>query len=129
MEQDTDGFTSLSGGMYLSDANHHVVAQDQAEVLVNATVRSGWASPRPAFVNVPIYWDHQFAQGAFQNGVFQGSARYDSDAGPRIAYACDGHLLTFDTENNILRDKPAPALLQPNERGPPVKAAPRTWTE
>jgi len=123
MEQDTDGFTSLSGGMYLSDANHHVVAQDQAEVLVNATVRSGWASPRPAFVNVPIYWDHQFAQGAFQNGVFQGSARYDSDAGPRIAYACDGHLLTFDTENNIMR------LLSPGARRCFDRRTPFVWLQ
>lgn len=98
-EIQNDGFLTLSGGMNLSRRNHRVAGEDQAETLVNATVRRGWAEPRPRFRRRQVFWLHQFAQQAFENGIIQGSARYSSDAGPRIVYAADGRLISFNPES------------------------------
>lgn len=94
----TDGFMTLAGGMHLAGDNPHVTGADQAEVLVNATVRHGWAEPRPRFRRVEVLWTHRLAQQSFEGGVIQGSARYDSDRGPRIIYAADGRLISFNPE-------------------------------
>lgn len=102
-----DGFRTLAGGMHLA-GNPHVVGEDQAELLVNATVRRGWAEPRPSFSRVQVFWGHRHAQHAFERGTIQGAARYDSDLGPRIVYAADGRLISFDPETGLAQ------LLAPN---------------
>lgn len=92
----TDGFMVLSGGMFSSGDNPHLTGPDQADALVNATVRRGWAEPRPRFKRVDVVWEDRLAQQAFENGAVQGAARYDSDEGPRVVYAADGRLISFD---------------------------------
>jgi hypothetical protein len=94
----TDGFTTLAGGMHLAGDNPHVTGADQAEVLVNATVRHGWAEPRPRFRQLQILWTHRLAQQSFEGGIIQGSARYESNEGPRIVFAADGRLISFNPD-------------------------------
>jgi len=98
-----DGWTTFAGGMHLSEGSHAVVGDDQAELLVNATVRHGRADPRPAWRMIPINWDARNVQTIFERGVIQDSAFYDSPAGPRFVYAVDGHLLSFDPVERLMR--------------------------
>lgn len=93
-----DGFTTLAGGMHLAGDNPYVTGADQAEVLVNATVRHGWAEPRPRFVLAEILWTHRLAQQSFEHGIIQGSARYESNEGPRLVFAVDGRLISYNPE-------------------------------
>lgn len=99
----TDGWITFAGGMHRSEGSHAVVGDDQAELLVNVTVRHGRADPRPAWRMIPINWDSRLAQTVFERGVIQGSAFYDSPAGPRFVYAADGHLLSFDPRERLMR--------------------------
>lgn len=119
METKTDGFIAFAGGMYLSGGNHHAIGEDQAEVLVNATVRYGFAESRPAFHWVPVAWDHRLAQRAFESGAFQGAGRYDSDVGPRILYAFDGRLLSFDPVERLMRMLSPAGVNRPFHRDAP----------
>ena len=119
----TDGWASLAGGMYLPGGNHNVVGPDQAEILVNATVRRGWAEPRPAFRRTPTIWMSQEAQQSFERGIIQGSSYYDSPNGARWVYIADGHILSFDPVTNFMR------VISPNGVRPFHRQAPFAWLQ
>ena len=102
-EYKADGWVNFSGGMRASDGARSSVGEDQAEYLVNVTVRRGRAEPRPAWKAVDISWIHREAQSAFERGVIQGSAYYDSPSGPRFVYVADGYILSFDPVSNLMR--------------------------
>lgn len=119
----SDGWASLAGGMYLADGNHNVVGSDQAELLVNATVRRGWAEPRPAFSMTSIIWIDKGAQSAFERGIIQGSAYYDSPEGARFVYIADGHILSFNPASREMR------LISPGGVRPFHRQAPFAWLQ
>lgn len=98
-----DGWASFAGGMHFPEGNHHIVGKDQAELLVNGTVRNGWLAPRPAFDLQSINWVDLKAQHVFESGVIQGAAFYDSDNGPRFVFAADGYLLSYDPARREMR--------------------------
>lgn len=122
-ETKADGWLSFAGGMRLSDGARAAVGNDQAEILVNATVRHGRAEPRPAWRRLPIAWGHRLAQPAFERGVIQGSAFYDSPAGPRFVYVADGHILSFDPVEMIMR------LVSPKNKAPFHPLARHAWLQ
>lgn len=112
-ESKADGWINFSGGMRLAGGARAAVGDDQAEILVNATVRHGRAEPRPAWRRLSYGFDSQRGQVAFERGVIQASAFYDSPQGGRWVYIADGHILSFDPVERMVR------LISPSKRRPP----------
>jgi len=106
----TDGWRTFSGGMRMADGARSAIGPDQAEILVNATVRRGRVEPRPAIHVEPLAFRGRRAQAIFERGQFQAAAFYDSPAGPRLVIVSDGHILSFDPESKLMR------LISPNNR-------------
>lgn len=99
----TDGWINFSGGMRSADGARSAVGDDQAEILVNATVRDGRAEPRPAFKKVDHGWQGE-SQLHFERGIIQGSGYYDGPHGGRWIYIADGHILSFDPRESVFKN-------------------------
>lgn len=102
-EYRSDGWTNFAGGMRMADGARGAVQSDQAEILTNVTVRNGRAEPRPAWHLRPIAWHSLEAQNAFERGAIQASRYYDGPNGARWIYIADGHILSFDPVEGLMR--------------------------
>lgn len=102
-EYRADGWISFAGGMRLSDGARAAVGKDQAEVLVNVTVRHGRAEPRPAFRRARVFWTTRKAEAVFTRGTIQASRFYDGPDGGRWIFIADGHILSWNPANGIAR--------------------------
>lgn len=92
-----------AGGMNAAADNPRAMREDELQLLVNGTVRGGFAAPRPAFVERQIAWLADDLQLPFERGVFQGAGAYASRHGPRLLLAFDGWLMTWDPETGAMR--------------------------
>lgn len=88
----TAAYTSFAGGMNAATDNPRTMQAGEARLLVNATVRSGFCAPRPAWQYIPLRFESAKAQELFSRSTCQGVAFYDSPEGPCIVSAFAGHL-------------------------------------
>lgn len=109
---------SYAGGMNAAADCPRNRREDELALLVNGTVRSGWAAHRPPFKRQQIGWLSQTAQRAFERGVFQGAGVYDSPRGPRLLFAFDGWLMAYD---------PAAATMRRLGTRPFSRHSPHVW--
>ncbi len=89
-------YNSFAGGMNASGTNPRLTPMDCCPLIVNGTVRGGFIDPRPAIVRSDIAWLDTTAQQVFQRGVYQGSSFYNSENGPVMLFAFDGHLVSYN---------------------------------
>ena len=90
------GWLSLAGGMSAVSRNWREAREDQASLLVNATVRSGFAEVRPSFRLFDVAWESPAQHAHFSTGKIQGSGFFRFPLGPRFLYAIDGCLISID---------------------------------
>jgi len=92
-------YSSYAGGMYAASDNPRLIPADCCTAIFNGTVRSGFIDPRPSIQGARIAWLDIPAQHSFENGIYQGSRFYNSERGPVMLYAFDGHIIALDLRN------------------------------
>lgn len=79
-------------------------------LLVNGTVRTGFAKTRPGWEWRPLNFTSSSAQLVFETGKYQGSEPFLSSHGPAMVYVVDGHVFLLDIGKWLvekLTEKPA----------------------
>jgi hypothetical protein len=110
---------SYAGGMNAAGDNPRAMRPDELRLLVNGTVRGGFASPRPPFYQQEVAWRQVGSQLAFERGVFQGAGFYNSPNGGRLMFAFDGHILSYDIATG--------SMLQPIKEQVFAARSPHVW--
>ena len=90
-------YASYAGGMNATK-NPRLLAEGQLRLLVNGTVRDGWAAPRPPFMMREMIWQDERAQSLWENGVCQGGGVFQTAHGASIIFCFDGRLLRLNLE-------------------------------
>lgn len=111
---------SYAGGMNLAAINPQTMQADELCLLVNGTVRSGFAEHRPPFRQIEIAFGTATIQQAFEFGICQGMAFYDFQGTPLLVIVADGRLMTLDLTTHILE-----SVLLPSR--PFSMASPQVW--
>ncbi|SKA85013.1 hypothetical protein SAMN02745166_01086 [Prosthecobacter debontii] len=91
-------YASYAGGMNAAAENPRNLRTEQLRLLVNGTVRTGWAAPRPPFKAREMLWMDVRAQSLWETGVCQGVGVFNSTFGSCLVFAFDGRLLRLDLE-------------------------------
>lgn len=96
-------YASYAGGVNAAVASPRLMAENQLRQLVNGTVRTGFAAPRPSFLWKPLKWLDLRAQILWTTGVCQGMAFCDSPDGEALVFAFDGKILFLDLASMEVR--------------------------
>lgn len=73
------------------------IRPDELPLMVNATVRNGYAETRPGWEWQPLsFFDAQQDQLSFEQGKYQGCGQFLSTAGPRAIFVVEGKVFSYD---------------------------------
>lgn len=84
----SDGYLEVSAGID-SGKSPNLIAKNAMAFAINATVRGGWAKPRPGWRKITLnYNDDYYVQSAFKDALFQ-------TAEPYVSFADNGSLISM----------------------------------
>lgn len=99
-----DGFSSIRRGVH-SGASPNQLAQDQLAFAVNAALRTGTPTQRPAIRRRELIFADQDEQAAFEDGLWQGGFPYRYGNTSRLLASISGRFYEIDPVALTVTDK------------------------
>lgn len=97
------GWLSLAGGMSGASRNWREAREDQASLLVNCTVRDGFARERPSMVLCGAGFTSRGDRDIFETGRPQGSAYFPLGGSGTWVYVVDGIVFAWNPLDSEIR--------------------------
>lgn len=101
------------------------IRPDELPLMVNATVRNGFAETRPGWEWQPLsFFDAQQDQLSFEQGKFQGCGQFLSNGGPRAVFVVDGKVFSYDPLTGYIQN-----YTLDSGKSPFSKLSPHAWVQ